>query len=81
MKPMTMETLKTSDTQFAAYCYLQGAQLVSVDRRGHRCVFEFETETDVEKLKQDFRDNPLVRAQDFIAAQASMKKALFSDVY
>lgn len=79
---VTMYQFETSDLQLAAYALLQGGNVISIDRNDRkRAVFLLETKIPVVVLKERFRNRPTVALQDFVASQAEVKKALFSDVY
>lgn len=77
-----MNQFETSDLQLAAYALLRGGSVTSIDRSdSRRAIFMLETAEQPEQLKEDFRNQPHVVLQSFVAAQAAAKKALFSDVY
>lgn len=77
-----MYQFETSDLQLVAYAILQGGSVISIDRRDRkRAIFMLEVNEQPEQLKEEFRNQPRVILQSFVAAQAAAKKALFSDVY
>jgi hypothetical protein len=77
-----MYQFETSDLQLAAYAILQGGNVLSIDRSDRkRAIFMLEINESPGQLKENFRNQPQVTLQDFVAAQGAVKKALFSDVY
>ncbi len=77
-----MEKIESSDLQLVAYALVRGARIIAINRsEPRRAVFVLQADMLPDELKQDFMSNPNVSVQDFISAQATAKKALFSDVY
>ena len=83
MNPKTiMHTISSSDLSYSAFVITRGGKIVSLDKSNpRRAVFVLQSALSEEDLKTEFQSNVLVPVQDFIAAQAAVKKCLFSDVW
>ncbi len=78
---MTLQTFRTSEFNLAAFCLCNGAALKAIDKTEKRAVFELVFRQSPKETIDAFWADAPVPVNQFVGAQAEVKKRLFSDAF
>jgi len=75
------QIFKTSEFNLTAFCLCNGAELRAIDKTEKRAVFELVFRESPKSIIDAFWADTPVPVNQFVGAQAEVKKRLFSDAF